>query len=578
MAESSDARSLASALTAMDDEALAALLHARGVSPGAAWQDAFDAATALLDEPSVDRALVRAPRFALVAFAAALEDAAAPAGRARAWAQRRGLADATGALFATVARRVHLLAQSDPDTFRPVEAPEPPPATEGERRAAAERAFASVSALTDVLVAASDSPLLRTGAGGISAVDRRRLVDGGAVADAEELEDLVASAAEAGLLRGLEREWMVTVDGLAWLEEGTAARWDRIARAFPRVLGEDLTTDAGGFAPPAAWTGAFPLDATWPERATRALRLARRWGLYAPSGAEPDWTTALRASGTPATTALAELLPAEIDRVYLQADLSAIAPGPLAPALELRLRRMATRESRAQASTYRFSPASIAAAVAAGETAASLRAFLGELSLTGIPQPLDYLIDQETARHGLVRVGVDPATGRTRVESPDAELLATIAVDQAVRAVGLVADGDALASRVGRDAVYWTLADARYPVVAVDVTGRPERPVRREPPAPGTGAAPADYRRLIAVLRAAQDDGSDAAWLARELDRAVRERQTMAVVIAMPGGATREFLLEVTGLGGGRLRGRDRNADVERTVPVSSIVSARPVA
>jgi hypothetical protein len=38
----------------------------------------------------------------------------------------------------------------------------------------------------------------------------------------------------------------------------------------------------------------------------------------------------------------------------------------------------------------------------------------------------------------------------------------------------------------------------------------------------------------------------------------------------------REFTLEATGLGGGRLRGRDRGADTERTLPVSSIVSTRP--
>ncbi|MEN2740286.1 helicase-associated domain-containing protein [Microbacterium sp. X-17] len=575
MPESSDERALASALVARDDAELTALLLARGIAPSASWEDAFDAATALLEESAVERALLRAPRFVLVALGEAVTEATALPDRARDWAWRRGLVDDAGALFGGVAQRIRDLADREPAAFEARTAADPSPATEDERHAAEERAFSSVSALTDLLVAASDIPLLRTGAGQVSAVDRRRLVDAGAVADAEELEDLVASAAEAGLVRGVEREWVVTVDGLAWLEKGTADRWERIVRAFPGALGEGLVTDDGGFAPPSRWPDAFPLDPAWPDRASRTWRVALRWGLYAPSGAEPDWTTALRRTGTPATAAFAELLPAEIDRVYLQADLSAIAPGPLAPAIELRLRRMAVRESRAQASTYRFTPASVASAVALGETAASLRAFLGGISLTGIPQPLDYLVEQESARHGLVRVGVDPASGRTRIESADRELLAAIAVDQALRPVGLVPDGDALASRVGRDAVYWTLADARYPVVAVDAAGAAERPVRREPPAASRPATP-DYGRLVAVLRAAQDDGSDAAWLQRELDRAARERQTMTVVVAMPGGATREFLLEVTGLGGGRLRGRDRSADVERTLPVASIVSARP--
>jgi len=574
VAESSDARALAGALAALDDDELTELLHARGVSPSAPWEDVFDAATALLDEQAVDRALVRAPRFALAGLAEALAGGVVAEGRPRDWARGHALADDAGVPFASVARRVRALVERSPEAFAADTPAEPDLAPDDELPAAAERAFASVSALTDVLVAASDAPILRTGAGQISAVDRRRLVESGAVADAEELDDLVASAAEAGLVRGIDREWIVTVDGLAWLERGTAERWERVVRAFPGVLGEGARTADGGFLPAPAWAGAYPLDPEWPEQAERARRLAVRWGLATLSGAEPVWTRALRTTGLPATGRLAALLPAEIDRIYLQADLSAIAPGPLLPELELRLRRMAVRESRAQASTYRFTPASISGAVAAGETSASLREFLSGISLTGIPQPLGYLIEQETARHGLVRVGVDAASGRTRVESADAELLATIAVDQALRAVGLVPDAGGLASRVPRDAVYWTLVDARYPVVAVDAAGAVARPVRREPPAAGR-APKADYGRLVAVLRAGQDEDSDAAWLQRELDRAARERQTLTVVVAMPGGATREFLLEVTGLGGGRLRGRDRSADVERTLPVTSIVSAR---
>lgn len=45
------------------------------------------------------------------------------------------------------------------------------------------------------------------------------------------------------------------------------------------------------------------------------------------------------------------------------------------------------------------------------------------------------------------------------------------------------------------------------------------------------------------------------------------------MVVRMPDGSERSFTLEAAGLGGGRLRGRDRAADIERTLPVSSIVS-----
>ena len=47
-------------------------------------------------------------------------------------------------------------------------------------------------------------------------------------------------------------------------------------------------------------------------------------------------------------------------------------------------------------------------------------------------------------------------------------------------------------------------------------------------------------------------------------------------VEALRDGTEREFTIEATGLGGGRLRGLDRNVDVERTLPVSSITRVSP--
>ncbi|MFT4229867.1 MAG: helicase-associated domain-containing protein, partial [Microbacterium sp.] len=441
--------------------------------------------------------------------------------------------------------------------------------------AAAERAALSVASLADVLVAALAAPPARTGAGAVAAADRKRLVEAGAVMSPDELDELLESARAAGLVLSAEREWLVTAAGEQWLNAPTAHRWATVVEGVVGALPPALRAAEGGVRAPDAWPAAYPLDPDWPARCALLGRIAVRWGLACPSGAEPRWGGALRARGRADAASLAALLPPEIDRIYLQADLSAIAPGPLAPALDLRLRRMAKRESRAQASTYRFTADSIAAAVGTGETAESLRAFLSELSLTGIPQPLEYLIESTASRHGLIRVRATP--GRSRVESEDAGVLATLAVDQAVRAIGLVREGDALVSRVSRDAVYWTLLDARYPVVAVDESGAPE-PLHRRRVASDPPQAARPHAGLIATLRASASGSADtdAAWLGRELDAAVRARATIAVVVDLPDGTTREFTLEATGLGGGRLRGRDRGSDTERTLPVSSIRSARP--
>jgi hypothetical protein len=565
----SDARALATRLAGLGDVALAETLAARGVSPQATWHDFFDAAEGLLEPPSIDRALVRLDRADLIALLdGATPHDHAPAGLA--------LVDAEGAPYAPVAERVAAAAAADPAAFAPLPAvADPAPADSHAAAVAAERAFTTAGSLADVLLACLHQPLARTGAGAVSAADRRRLTEAGAIAVADDLEDLLASAASAGLAAARDREWTVTEAGERWLEAPTPQRWAEIADGFRSGLPRGIRTRDGGFLAPAAWPGVYPLDPEWPAQAARLRRIGERWGLFADgTSAEFPWTAALRAGKDADASTMAPYLPTEIDRVYLQADLTAIAPGPLAPALDLRLRSLALRESRAQASTYRFTAESLGAGMTEGETAESMRTFLAGLSLTGIPQPLDYLIESTASRHGLVRVRTDAATGRTRVESPDASILDAVAVDQALRPLGLLPDGDALTSRVARDAVYWTLADARYPVVAIDETGRAQSLHRRASSSPSAPAPTAEqtYARLITTLRGGHDTDGEAGWLERELEQAVRARAEILVVVRMPDGSERSFTLEASGLGGGRLRGRDRAADIERTLPVSSIV------
>ncbi|MDY0910852.1 helicase-associated domain-containing protein [Microbacterium sp. CFBP9034] len=568
----SDERALATWLAALDDEGLAATLAGRGVPASVAWHDFFDASEGLLDAASLDRALARLPRSALSALAG---DAPVTDGAL----QRLALIDASGHPYAAVKDRIDQLSASRPAAFDIAPSPPPPVAADDRTAAAAaERAFTTAGSLADALLACLHSPFARTGSGVVSAAERKRLGDTGAVGATEDIEDLLAAAEAAGLAAAEDRQWVVTPEGERWLESSTARRWTVLAEGFRDALPEGLRTDSGGFVDPAAWADAYPLDPEWPLRVARMQRIGARWGLLTADGSELPWTAVLR-EGLPAdATTLGVHLPAEIDRVYLQADLTAIAPGPLAPALDLRLRAIAVRESRAQASTYRFTADSLGAGMTEGETAGSIREFLAQLSLTGIPQPLDYLIESTAARHGLVRVRADEVTGRAVVESPDVSLRETIAIDQALRPLGLIPDGDVLLSRVTRDTVYWSLADARYPVVALDASGAPES-VRRRAVAidsPGASSPTGTYARLLSELRNGHGTEGEEGWLGRELEQAVRGRSEIVVVVRMPDGAERTLTLEASGLGGGRLRGRDRAADIERTLPVSSIVSVRP--
>ncbi|MER6787560.1 helicase C-terminal domain-containing protein [Streptomyces sp. NPDC000658] len=121
---------------------------------------------------------------------------------------------------------------------------------------------------------------------------------------------------------------------------------------------------------------------------------------------------------------LAPLLPEPLDHVLLQADLTAVAPGPLRRPLADVLSVLADVESKGGATVYRFTPGSVRRALDAGRSASDLHAFLAEHSRTPVPQPLAYLIDDVARRHGHLRVGAASAYVRCDDESVLNEILA----------------------------------------------------------------------------------------------------------------------------------------------------------
>ncbi|MEH6377604.1 helicase-associated domain-containing protein, partial [Streptomyces sp. KLMMK] len=125
-----------------------------------------------------------------------------------------------------------------------------------------------------------------------------------------------------------------------------------------------------------------------------------------------------------AAALLAPLLPEPLDHILLQADLTAVAPGPLKRPLAQVLGVLADVESKGGATVYRFTPASVRRALDAGQTAADLKAFLTEHSRTPVPQPLAYLIDDVSRRHGRLRVGAASSYLRCDDEAMLAEILA----------------------------------------------------------------------------------------------------------------------------------------------------------
>ncbi|KOU68892.1 DNA-binding protein [Streptomyces sp. MMG1533] len=152
---------------------------------------------------------------------------------------------------------------------------------------------------------------------------------------------------------------------------------------------------------------------------------------HTPPVVEPLSPAEQATASAAAARLLAPLLPEPLDHVLLQADLTAVAPGPLQRPLADMLGVLADVESKGGATVYRFTPGSVRRALDAGRTASDLHAFLAEHSRTPVPQPLTYLIDDVARRHGHLRVGAACAY----VRCDDDALLNEIMADK--RAAGL---------------------------------------------------------------------------------------------------------------------------------------------
>ncbi|MER5651327.1 helicase C-terminal domain-containing protein [Streptosporangium sp. NPDC002524] len=132
--------------------------------------------------------------------------------------------------------------------------------------------------------------------------------------------------------------------------------------------------------------------------------------------------------GRPVSAAhlLLPLLPEPLDHVLLQADLTAVAPGPLTGDLRRWLSVAAEVESTGGATVYRFDERSIRRALDAGQGADELLAMLERHSTTPVPQPLSYLVTDVARRHGRMRVG----TASAYVRCDDPSLLDEVMADR----------------------------------------------------------------------------------------------------------------------------------------------------
>ncbi|MCF6523077.1 helicase-associated domain-containing protein [Streptomyces sp. JJ36] len=245
----------------------------------------------------------------------------------------------------------------------------------------------------------------------------------------------------------------------------------------------------------------------------------------ADGGTAPVWGRTLpRAEETAAVEeaarGLAPLLPEPLDHVLLQADLTAVAPGPLERELGAALDVLAEVESKGGATVYRFTPASVRRALDAGRTAAEIHAFLAAHSRTPVPQPLGYLVDDVARRHGRLRVGA--VSSYVRCE--DGALLAEITADRRSAPLRLrLLAPTVLASPAPPEELLARLREMGYAPAAESAEGdvvvaRPEarRTPPRTPPEPVPDGPPVPDATLLAAAVRAVRAGDHAATAAHK--------------------------------------------------------------
>ncbi|MGV9771922.1 helicase-associated domain-containing protein [Streptosporangium sp. NPDC003464] len=284
---------------------------------------------------------------------------------------------------------------------------------------------------------------------------------------------IVEVAHAAGLVAAsgaVDGDWLPTPAYDGWRVKGTEDRWTVLATTWltmdrvPGVIGErderdrllnalhpDLrrsaaaevrTTTLGMLA--VAGPGLAPTSESvrerlaWEQPRRRGghrdqlveftLREAEQIGVTG-LGAIVDHGRALLPGGDRALSAgqiLAPLLPEPLDHVLLQADLTAVAPGPLTSDLRRWLGLAAEVESTGGATVYRFDERSVRRALDAGQSADEMLAMLERHSATPVPQPLSYLVTDVARRHGRMRVG----TASAYVRCDDPSLLDEVMADR----------------------------------------------------------------------------------------------------------------------------------------------------
>lgn len=296
--------------------------------------------------------------------------------------------------------------------------------------------------------------------------------------------------------------------------------------------------------------------------------------------------------------AIQPLVPEPVSEVLLQADLTAVAPGPLVRVVQDELASMADAESHGGGGVYRFTESSVRRAFDLGRTSDQLHQWLAEHSRTPVPQPLTYLIDDVARRHGVLRIG----SASTYLRCDDEDVLTRLVTLNlpgvrfrrlAPTVVMSPSPPDQVLARL-RDAGLAPLAETFDGVVHVTTANvqRGEPPRRRTSRDLADTATELTDDQVKAVIERIRNgdrvaaerpaehtsgDGAPPAETIGVLGNAAESQTRAWISYVDHNGNSSERIVEPVRVADGWLTAYDEDADQPRTYALHRIAAARPV-
>ncbi len=577
----SDQLRIASALRKLDDAALERVIQLRMLN-SSHFRDFFDMADALANQKSVVAALSSLTVNQFEQLESLNKDKVAKPSDIIFDLLLADRANASAQVFeSTLSAIASIRAQRK--TLKPIEATASPslqlPVADVDRDASL-AIFDAIQALTELIFELEQRYIREVGKRGVGLPDIKRLAN-----HLNKSNDYAKQIFELALFVNLAEvegsRWQLGQQAENWISWTDRQRWSYLSDCWLALLGEEAASELLNLEAAASFgeklTEVYPFaDSTATNRIKKVAEMANLIGLVA-NGQATSWLALLAGNSSQAASERAVSgLPAADERLIIQADLTLIAPSPLPTELEIQLRRFVDTEQIGMASSYRLSALSVSHGLETGLTIENIRALLLRLSGKDLPQPVDYLLKEAETRFSRLKIFATKSGAHSQIVSSDSILLAEIHNDQRLKPFALHFDeAGNLHSRFEPELVYFALRDANFVAVRVDEAGKVLSPqklstVKRE------SEQKQNIAEDIARMREADNQGAsnpDDDELLRQIQLAIKYKAKMQIVLTTANGELVEYLVEPVGVANGRLRAKDRKADLERTLPLSSVVS-----